>query len=134
MLDFLFYQIGPFRTWHLLVFLAFLCARLIGRGAAAQANASHILVETEADAERLKKRIANGDMTFASAAQQYSKCPSKAKGGNLGTFGKGAMVPAFDKVVFSAPLNQLQGPIQTQFGYHLIVVHHRKLPATAKKK
>ncbi|HGX93591.1 MAG TPA: peptidylprolyl isomerase, partial [Candidatus Tenderia sp.] len=62
---------------------------------------------------------------FADLAKQHSKCPSGGQGGDLGEFGPGMMVPEFDTVVFSAPVNQVQGPVKTQFGYHLLEVTSR---------
>ena len=90
----------------------------------AQASARHLLVETEEQCLQLKDEIANG-ADFADVARANSKCPSGAQGGALGSFGPGMMVPEFDKVVFSAPLNEVQGPVQTQFGYHLLEVTER---------
>ena len=72
----------------------------------------------------LKAEI-EGGKDFAEVAQEHSNCPSKAQGGDLGSFGPGQMVAEFDKVVFSAPLNEVQGPVQTQFGYHLLEVTAR---------
>ncbi|GAA0821729.1 peptidylprolyl isomerase [Colwellia sp. D2M02] len=89
-----------------------------------QASARHLLVDTEEQCLTLKAEIEAGK-DFAEAAKQYSKCPSNAQGGDLGNFGPGQMVPEFDKVVFSAPLNEVQGPVQTQFGYHLLEVTAR---------
>lgn len=91
----------------------------------ARASARHILVATEAECQELKDQIANG-ADFAALAKEHSKCPSGRQGGELGSFGPGQMVPAFDKVVFSAPLNEVQGPVQTQFGYHLLEVTSRE--------
>ncbi|GEK10762.1 peptidylprolyl isomerase [Pseudoalteromonas sp. McH1-7] len=88
------------------------------------ASARHILVDSEAQCLELKERIAAGE-DFAEIAKQYSNCPSGQDGGALGEFGPGMMVPEFDKVVFSAPINQVQGPVQTQFGYHLLEVTSR---------
>ncbi|MCG7563197.1 MULTISPECIES: peptidylprolyl isomerase [Pseudoalteromonas] len=88
------------------------------------ASARHILVDNEAQCLELKQRIAAGE-DFAEIAKQYSSCPSGQDGGELGEFGPGMMVPEFDKVVFSAPLNEVQGPVQTQFGYHLLEVTSR---------
>ncbi|ALU43035.1 peptidylprolyl isomerase [Pseudoalteromonas rubra] len=88
------------------------------------ASARHILVNNEAQCLELKQRIAAGE-DFAEIAKQYSSCPSGQDGGELGEFGPGMMVPEFDKVVFSAPLNEVQGPVQTQFGYHLLEVTNR---------
>jgi peptidyl-prolyl cis-trans isomerase C len=89
-----------------------------------QAAARHLLVDTEEQCLALKAEI-EGGKDFAEVAQEHSSCPSKAQGGDLGTFGPGQMVPEFDKVVFSAPLNEVQGPVQTQFGYHLLEVTSR---------
>lgn len=90
-----------------------------------QASARHILVESEATCNELKAKIEAGE-DFAKLAQEQSKCPSGRSGGDLGTFGRGQMVPEFDKVVFSAPVNEVQGPVKTQFGYHLLEVTHRQ--------
>ncbi len=90
----------------------------------AQAAARHILVESEDFCNELKSKIESGE-DFAKLAQTHSKCPSGRDGGNLGTFGPGQMVQEFDQVVFSAPLNQVQGPVKTQFGYHLLEVTQR---------
>ncbi len=90
----------------------------------AKASARHILVDTEAKCVELKQQIENGD-DFAEVAKQHSNCPSGKKGGELGTFGRGQMVPEFDEVVFSAPIGDVQGPVKTQFGYHLLEVTDR---------
>ena len=90
----------------------------------AQAAARHILVKTEAECLDLKRKIADG-ADFAELAKAHSTCPSGAQGGALGTFSPGQMVREFDAVVFSAPIGEVQGPVQTQFGYHLVEVTHR---------
>ena len=89
-----------------------------------QATARHILVSSEEQCEQLKQQILAG-ADFAALAREHSLCPSGAQGGELGRFGRGMMVPEFDKVVFSAPLNEVQGPVRTQFGYHLLIVTSR---------
>lgn len=91
---------------------------------AQRASARHLLVETEQECLDLKKQIEDG-ADFADIAKQHSSCPSAAQGGELGEFSPGMMVPEFDKVVFSAPVNSVQGPVQTQFGYHLLEVTSR---------
>ena len=91
---------------------------------ASAAAARHILVASEADCADLKKQI-DGGADFTELAKAHSKCPSGAKGGALGTFGPGQMVKEFDEVVFSAPIGEVQGPVKTQFGYHLLEVTHR---------
>jgi len=91
------------------------------------ANASHILVPTKDKAVELKDQIENAGADFADLARKHSKCPSGKGGGNLGNFKKGAMVPEFDRVVFSdLPLGDVSDPVQTQFGWHLLVVHERE--------
>ena len=89
-----------------------------------RATARHILVETEAACEDLKSQIAGG-AEFGALAREHSKCPSGRQGGDLGSFGRGAMVPEFDQVVFSAPIGEVQGPVKTAFGYHLLEVTSR---------
>ena len=90
----------------------------------AQAEARHILVDSEERSEELKTQIVGG-ADFAAVAKEHSSCPSSANGGELGSFGPGQMVPEFDQVVFSAPVNEVQGPVKTQFGYHLLEVTSR---------
>ena len=60
--------------------------------------------------------------TFAELAKESSDCPSSAKGGDLGEFTHGQMVPEFDKVAFELPVGQVSDPVKTKFGYHLILV------------
>jgi peptidyl-prolyl cis-trans isomerase C len=91
----------------------------------AKAIARHILVDSEEVCLELKKEIEQGT-DFANVAKDNSSCPSSAQGGDLGEFSPGMMVPEFDKVVFSAPLNTVQGPVKTQFGYHLLEVTSRE--------
>lgn len=88
------------------------------------AQARHILVKTEQECQKLKDEIVAG-ADFAALARQHSQCPSGKSGGALGEFGPGRMVPEFDKVVFSAPVGEVQGPVKTQFGYHLLEVTKR---------
>lgn len=90
----------------------------------AKATARHILVESEEKCSSLKSEI-EGGKDFAELAKEHSTCPSGQQGGELGEFGPGMMVPEFDAVVFSAPVNEVQGPVQTQFGYHLLEVTSR---------
>ena len=99
-----------------------------------RASASHILVADESLAVSLKERLLEGPQStlldrFAKEASAYSTCPSKSKGGDLGEFKPGQMVKEFDTVVFEAPLMELQGPVKTQFGYHLILVTDRNEPS-----
>ena len=98
-----------------------------------QVTASHILIKVSADApseekeaartklEKIKKQLDEG-ADFATLAKKYSDCPSSAKGGELGSFGKGQMVKPFEEVAFSIETNKVSDIVETQFGYHLIVV------------
>ena len=90
-----------------------------------RAVASHILVDTEEQALSLKQQI-EGGLDFADLAKEHSSCTSAQKGGSLGEFNQGDMVPEFDSVVFSdLPVGQVSEPVKTQFGYHLIQVQQR---------
>ena len=69
---------------------------------------------------------------FAELAKANSACPSSAKGGDLGEFTRGQMVPEFDKVAFTLPIGTVSEPVKTQFGYHLVLVT-KKTPAVEAK-
>jgi|SRR5665647_3010108 len=92
---------------------------------AIQARASHILVKTEDEAHKIIKRITDGE-DFAAVAKRFSSCPSGKNGGDLGWFGKGQMVPEFEKAAFENDAGKVIGPVKTQFGYHVIKVTGRK--------
>ncbi len=83
------------------------------------ARASHILVSSKEEAEKILGEIKAG-ADFKEAAAKYSSCPSKNAGGDLGEFTRGRMVPEFDAAVFNMAPGEITGPVQTQFGYHLI--------------
>ena len=85
------------------------------------ARASHILVDSKEQAETILEEI-NGGLSFEEAASKYSSCPSRERGGDLGEFGKGQMVPEFENAVFNMKAGEVSAPIQTQFGYHIIKV------------
>lgn len=99
-------------------------------------NARHILVKfgeedddaakatKKADLEKLRKELADGG-DFAAAAKEHSDCPSKAKGGDLGSFSKGRMVPEFEQAAFSQEIDAVGPIVETQFGYHVIQVTAR---------
>lgn len=82
---------------------------------------SHILVEDEATALRLKAKIDAG-ADFGKVAKKTSACPSGKSGGDLGFFGKGQMVKEFEDAAFSLPIGVVSNSVKTQFGYHLILV------------
>ena len=81
-------------------------------------RASHILVDTLEQAQSILAE-ANG-LNFGSLAQAHSKCPSKARGGDLGDFGPGQMVKPFEDATQATAVGSISQPVQTQFGYHLI--------------
>lgn len=100
---------------------------------AKHASASHILVKDEAEAKDILAKINAGE-SFETWAKAKSTCPSGQKGGSLGDFAPGAMVPAFDASIFGtqgpppqepAAVGKVVGPIKTQFGWHLIRVDSR---------
>jgi parvulin-like peptidyl-prolyl isomerase len=91
----------------------------------AEVKASHILVETLEQASSLRAQIAKG-ADFAELAKAHSKDPgSGAKGGDLGFFGKGQMVPEFEKAAFETPVGKVTEPVKSKFGYHIIKVEDR---------
>ncbi|MFA6888209.1 MAG: peptidylprolyl isomerase [Candidatus Woesearchaeota archaeon] len=82
-------------------------------------RASHILVGSKEQAvEILQKCKAGAD--FAYMAEKYSKCPSGKKGGDLGTFGRGQMVPKFENAAFNLKVGEISELVPTQFGFHII--------------
>ena len=93
---------------------------------AVKASARHILVKTTEEATTVMDKMASGS-AFADLAREFSTCPSGKSGGSLGSFEPGTMVPEFDKVIFSpdTPMGTVMGPVETKFGYHLIVVDKR---------
>ena len=84
-------------------------------------NASHILMKTEVEALACLTYMKNGK-TFEELAKEKSLCPSGKRGGSLGWFGRGQMVPEFEKACFSGKKGDVVGPVKTQFGYHLIKI------------
>lgn len=91
----------------------------------AQVKAKHILVEKEEDANKIADEIKAGK-SFEDAAKEYSTCPSKEKGGDLGYFGKGQMVPEFEKAAFEAAIAEVSAPSRHSLAIHLILVEDKK--------
>ncbi len=91
-----------------------------------QVRAEHILVLSKTEAENIKAQIENKKITFEEAAKEFSQCPSKENGGDLGYFGRGMMVKEFEQAAFDTPKGTITGPVQTQFGWHLIKVIDKK--------
>lgn len=83
------------------------------------AHASHILVDSKEQADAILAEIKDG-LSFEEAAEKYSSCPSKERGGDLGEFSRGQMVPEFEQAVFNMKANEISEPVQSQFGYHII--------------
>lgn len=90
-----------------------------------QVGAKHILVDCEEQCGNILADIKSGAVTFEDAAMANSSCPSKERGGDLGTFGKGQMVKEFEEAAFAAEVDDVVGPVKTQFGYHLIKVYSK---------
>ena len=94
-------------------------------GKGATVSAKHILTDSEEKCQTILKNIEAGEKTFEDAAREFSTCPSGAKGGDLGEFGKGQMVKEFEDAAFAANIGEVVGPVKTQFGYHLIKVEKK---------
>ena len=88
-------------------------------------RASHILVQTEEEANDLLKKLDEG-ADFGELAQEYSMCPSKRDGGDLRFFGRGMMVKPFEDAAFDLEVGQVSAPVETQFGWHLIKLTDKK--------
>ena len=86
-----------------------------------QMRASHILVNKYQKATDILEQVKSNSGKFADLAKQFSECPSKKKGGDLGFFSKHQMVPEFEKAVLSLKIGELYSePVKTKFGYHII--------------
>lgn len=98
----------------------------------AQVTARHILIQVEEDddaaareakkqkAQDLREQLARGDAEFETLAKEHSDCPSGERGGNLGAFRKGQMVPAFEQAAFTQEIGEIGPVVETRFGYHII--------------
>jgi peptidyl-prolyl cis-trans isomerase C len=126
----------PFTPVTLLIFWCTfysLIRSLLAGAATPTAEACHILLLDSSDHSRtkleaLKSKIGANLAEFQTQARKHSGCPSKNKGGSLGSFKQGAMAPAFDKAVFDpkSSVGTTIGPVQTQFGWHLIFITKRQ--------
>lgn len=96
-----------------------------------EASAKHILIKGQgasAKLELLKKELEGASdlsAAFSELASKVSECPSATRGGNLGTFKPGMMVREFDRICFENEVGKIHGPIETQFGHHLILITRR---------
>ena len=82
--------------------------------------------EEAKECQEILEKIIGEETTFEDAAKEFSTCPSKEKGGDLGAFGRGQMVKEFEDAAFAAEVGHVVGPVKTQFGYHLIKVEDKK--------
>lgn len=92
----------------------------MGKGKAGKVRASHILVDKHSQALEIIRKIQEGE-DFGKMAKLHSSCPSKKRSGDLGEFGKGQMVPEFERAAFSLNVGAMTNePVKTKFGYHII--------------
>lgn len=102
-----------------------------------QAHARHILVTVAENADEKTRQAAKAEAesllvklkagaSFEEIAKSSSDCPSASQGGDLGFFGHGQMVPAFDQAAFALAPGELSGVVETQFGYHIIKLEEKK--------
>lgn len=90
-------------------------------------RAKHILVDSLEKCTEIEKEIAAG-LSFEDAAKKHSSCPSSQNGGDLGSFTRGKMVPEFEEAAFKLNVGEISGPVQTQFGYHIIKTEEKSEP------
>jgi peptidyl-prolyl cis-trans isomerase C len=88
-------------------------------------HAAHILVKSEAKAKEIIGKINAGE-SFSALATQFSECPSKKNGGDLGWFGRGQMVREFELAAFEGEKGAIVGPVHTEFGWHVIKILDKK--------
>jgi len=101
-------------------------ARFEGADATMEFNASHLLVETEEEAMAARDRVVAGE-EFADVARDVSTGPTGPNGGNLGWFGPGQMVPAFEAAVEALDEGGLSEPVETQFGWHIVTLNEKRI-------
>jgi len=82
-------------------------------------HCAHVLVKTEKEVNMVLERLKKGEK-FSAIAKDVSMCPSKKRGGDLGTFGRGQMVKEFENAAYALDKGQISGIVKTQFGYHII--------------
>ncbi len=90
-------------------------------------TASHILVRTKEEAQRVLEELRRG-RDFEAVAKEKSIDSTASSGGVLGTFSRGQMLPAFEKVAFSLRVGEISEPVETQLGYHIIKVSEHTEP------
>lgn len=94
--------------------------------------ARQILVADEATANAVRQRLLNGESFASVAAAMSTDTGTKEKGGDLGWFAKGVMVPEFEAAAFSLKIGEISQPVKSQFGYHIIqVLAHTQMPMDA---
>ena len=97
-----------------------------GREPTPEYNASHIIVETEEEAQALREQLDQG-ADFADLAREHSLDGAAANGGSLGWFGPGVMIPEFEQAVETMEIGEYKGPLQTQFGWHLVLLNDTRM-------
>jgi parvulin-like peptidyl-prolyl isomerase len=85
----------------------------------ARSSAKRSKQQAQTEIAALKTRLDGGE-EFAALARAHSDCPSGKSGGDLGTFGRGQMVAAFEQTAFALPIGEVSGVVETDFGYHII--------------
>ncbi len=98
----------------------------------ASTNTSHILVDSEELINKIHGKLIKNEIEFADAAKEHSKCPSSQKGGELGMYPRGQMVPEYEAVAFNMEIGEVSKPVKTQFGYHIIKLNDKEEAMEAK--
>ena len=91
------------------------------RDAVFQVRASHILLDSESEVEKVLEEISKGTR-FEDVAKEYSICPSGNVGGDMGYFTRNVMIKPIERAAFSLRKGEVSGPIKTELGYHILKV------------
>ncbi len=111
---------------------AFFAANAAKYNTPESATTSHILVETEEKCNEIYTKLMNNEIEFAAAATEFSSCPSSQKGGELGSYPRGQMVPEYDNAAFAMEVGEVSKPVKTQFGFHIIKLNDKTVATESK--
>ncbi len=90
------------------------------------------MVDSEDEINEIHGKLLKNEIKFEEAAKEHSKCPSSEKGGELGMYPRGQMVPEYEVAAFNLNVGEISKPVKTQFGYHIIKLNAKEEAMEAK--